>query len=122
MIRLAMASEEELVGSLRSGRGGIVRCRRTQGLVGLVLLIGALATALVHLYRSNADTFIKLNIVYVTITVLSYGMLHNPLLHETTIAGIFLYLGVLMAHTSRNRTLVHCKVTGTSERRETRRI
>ncbi len=81
----------------------------SQGLVGLVLLIGALATALVHLYRSNVDTFIRLNIVYVTITVLSYGMLHNPLLHETTIAGIFLYLGVLMAHTSRNRTLARCK-------------
>lgn len=82
----------------------------TQGLIGLVLLIGALSAALRHLYRENGDTFIRLNIFYTTLTVLSYGMLHNPLSHETTIAGIFLYIGVLMAHTSRSRMRVLSKI------------
>ncbi|MHB2265054.1 O-antigen ligase family protein [Aliihoeflea sp. PC F10.4] len=75
----------------------------SQGLIGFVLLFGALWTAVAHLYRRNADTSVRLNIAYVTVTVLSYGMVHNPMLHETTIAAIFLYIGVLMAHTARHR-------------------
>lgn len=86
----------------------------SQGLIGFGLLMGALSTILVHLYRRNSDTSIRLNILYLTITVLSYGMLHNPLLHETTIAGIFLYIGVLTAQTSRNRMFASCKITRTS--------
>lgn len=84
-----------------------------QGLLGLGLLMGALSVALVHIYRQNGDSSVRLNIVYVTITVLSYGMMHNPLLHETTITGIFLYIGVLMAQTNRNRMFASYKITST---------
>ncbi|MHB2266538.1 O-antigen ligase family protein [Aliihoeflea sp. PC F10.4] len=83
----------------------------SQGLIGFALLFGALWTAVVHLYRRNADTSVRLNIAYVTVTVLSYGMVHNPMLHETTIAAIFLYIGVLMAQTSRDRMSAAYKIT-----------
>jgi O-antigen ligase len=73
------------------------------GLPGLALLLTLLVVAVRTSYVDAGDAAGKRNIVYFALAVLSYGALHNPFLHETTICGIFLYLGVMIAVAARNR-------------------
>jgi O-antigen ligase len=73
------------------------------GLPGLFILSGLLVVGLGYVYRYARDTAVKRNAFYFLAALLSYGSLHNPFLHETTICGIFLYLGVMIAAAARNR-------------------
>lgn len=72
-----------------------------RGIIGLALLLATLALAFGHLLRHVESPELFRNVVYVGLVALSYGMLHNPLLHETTIIALFFYVGVLIAHTFR---------------------
>lgn len=75
----------------------------THGLPGLFILSGLLVAGLGYVYRHVGDMAAKRNAFYFLAALLSYGSLHNPFLHETTICGIFLYLGVMIAVAARNR-------------------
>jgi O-antigen ligase len=71
------------------------------GLIGLILMLACLWFGLSHLYRHSDSACMKRCIAYFVIVCASYGMLHNPLLHETTIAAIFFFIGALNAAASR---------------------
>ncbi len=71
------------------------------GFVGLILLGGLIGLGFAHVLRHADNSALQRNAVYVFLVLMAYGMLHNPLLHETTIAALFFYLGVLIAHITR---------------------
>lgn len=73
------------------------------GAVGLVLLCGTILAGAGHVLRHARQAALQRNLLYALMTLGVYGMLHNPLLHETTISAFFFYLGVLIAHISRRR-------------------
>jgi O-antigen ligase len=73
------------------------------GLIGLMLLGGVVVSGTGHVLRHADDQALQRNVVYVLLVLAAYGMLHNPMLHETTIAAFFFYLGTTIAHVSRRR-------------------
>lgn len=72
------------------------------GAIGLTLLFAAAFFGFVFLWRNNSDCTIRRVLIYFIITWGSYAMLHNPLLHETSIATTMFLFSVLYAATSRN--------------------
>lgn len=73
------------------------------GAVGLIIMIGLFGSIAKYLWAGCANSAERRNLLYFLLISLSYGMFHNPLLHEMTIATIFLYLGVLHATVARRR-------------------
>jgi len=73
------------------------------GAVGLLIVIGIFGSISRYLWTGCASGAERRNLVYFFLIFLSYGMFHNPLLHEMTIATIFLYLGVFHATVARRR-------------------
>jgi len=71
------------------------------GAVGLLIVIGMFGSIAGYLWRGCTRGVEKRNLAYFFLIFLSYGSFHNPLLHEMTIAAIFLYLGVLHATVAR---------------------
>ncbi|MGU3574712.1 O-antigen ligase family protein [Brucellaceae bacterium C25G] len=67
------------------------------GLIGLILLTVAFVAAFIKLWRTAPDCCTRRVLIYFAAVTLAYGMLHAPLLHETTIATIMLFIGVLYA-------------------------
>ncbi|HWD12900.1 O-antigen ligase family protein [Pseudochrobactrum sp. sp1633] len=72
------------------------------GAVGFLLLLAAALCGFVFLWRNNSDCAIRRVLIYFTITWGSYAMLHNPLLHETSIAVTMFFFSAVYAGTSRN--------------------
>lgn len=75
------------------------------GIIGLLLMSAYLGGMLVYVFRYNPDQHIQRNVLYFAAAVFSYGMFHNPFLHEGTIILIFGYLGFLNGQATRNRML-----------------
>jgi O-antigen ligase len=73
------------------------------GAIGLIIMIGLFGSIAKYLWAGCANNAERRNLLYFLLISLSYGMFHNPLLHEMTIATIFLYLGVLHATVARRR-------------------
>ncbi|GAA0592014.1 O-antigen ligase family protein [Paenochrobactrum glaciei] len=67
------------------------------GLIGFLLLTAAFMSVFVQLWKTAPDCGTKRVLSYFAIVTIAYGMLHAPLVHETTIAVIMLFLGVLNA-------------------------
>lgn len=86
------------------------------GLPGLALLLTLLAVGLRAMYFGANDAAGRRNIVYFALAVLSYGALHNPFLHETTLSGIFLYMGVMIAVAARNRQRARVSIKASAGR------
>ena len=73
------------------------------GAIGLLIVIGLFASIAGYLWRGCARSVERRNLLYFFLIFFSYGMFHNPLLHEMTIGTIFLYLGVMHATVARRR-------------------
>lgn len=73
------------------------------GVIGLLIVIGMFGSIARHLWINCANGAERRNLLYFFLIFFSYGMFHNPLLHEMTIATIFLYLGVLHATAARRQ-------------------
>ncbi len=67
------------------------------GIVGLALLLTAFISLFVQLWKTAPDCGTKRVLSYFALVMIAYGMLHAPLFHETSIAVIMLFLGVLNA-------------------------
>ncbi|KXF78349.1 polymerase [Paramesorhizobium deserti] len=71
------------------------------GVIGLILLSLCAYFGLAHLFRNSSSAGMTRSLIYFIVICTTYGMLHNPLLHEVTISGIFFYFGALNAAASR---------------------
>lgn len=71
------------------------------GIVGLALLLGAIGAGLHHIWVFARDWSVKRNVVYFAAGLTAYGAFHSPFIHEGTLAAIFLFIGALLADSSR---------------------
>ncbi|MBX8824478.1 O-antigen ligase family protein [Ochrobactrum sp. SFR4] len=72
------------------------------GAIGFLLLLAAAISGFIFFWRNNSDCTVRRVLIYFTISWGSYAMLHNPLLHETSIAVTMFFFSVVYAGTSRN--------------------
>ncbi len=71
------------------------------GIVGLIFMAGAFISIFVYLWRTADSWAMRRALIYFAVICGSYGMLHNPLLHEVTIASTMFFLAALNAAASR---------------------
>lgn len=72
------------------------------GAIGLALILMAGLCGFVFLWRNNPDCTIRRTLIYFLIVWGSYAMLHNPLLHESSIAVTLFFFSVVYAQTNRD--------------------
>lgn len=71
------------------------------GIIGLFFMMAAFLSIFVYLWR-NADSWgMRRALIYFAVICGSYGMLHNPLLHEVTISSVMFFIAALNAAASR---------------------
>lgn len=71
------------------------------GFVGLFFMGAAFLAIFIHLWRTADSWAMRRALLYFATVCGSYGMLHNPLLHEVTIASTMFFLAALNAAASR---------------------
>ncbi len=71
------------------------------GVVGLALLLAAFLSIFAHLWQAMPEAATRRALLYFAAVGISYGMLHNPLLHEMTISSVMFFLAALNAAASR---------------------
>ncbi|WP_374788568.1 O-antigen ligase family protein [Brucella oryzae] len=71
------------------------------GILGLVFMAGAFISIFIYLWRTADSWAMRRALIYFALVCGSYGMLHNPLLHEVTIASTMFFLAALNAAASR---------------------
>lgn len=71
------------------------------GIVGLIFMAGAFISIFVYLWRTADSWAMRRALLYFAVVCGSYGMLHNPLLHEVTISSTMFFLAALNAAASR---------------------
>lgn len=71
------------------------------GIVGLLFMAGAFISIFIYLWRTADSWAMRRVLIYFALVCGSYGMLHNPLLHEVTIASTMFFLAALNAAASR---------------------
>ncbi len=71
------------------------------GIVGLIFMAGAFISMFVYLWRTADSWAMRRALIYFALVCGSYGMLHNPLLHEVTISSTMFFLAALNAAASR---------------------
>lgn len=71
------------------------------GLIGLVFLATAFGALFFYLWSAFDQDSIRWPLIYFGLVWFVYGMYHNPLLHETTISVIMLFLAAYNAQASR---------------------
>lgn len=71
------------------------------GIVGLIFMAGAFISIFIYLWRTADSWAMRRALIYFALVCGSYGMLHNPLLHEVTIASTMFFLAALNAAASR---------------------
>ncbi|WP_235969089.1 O-antigen ligase family protein [Brucella tritici] len=76
------------------------------GIVGLIFMACAFISIFVYLWRTADSWAMRRALIYFAAVCGSYGMLHNPLLHEVTIASTMFFLAALNAAASRRMMAV----------------
>lgn len=71
------------------------------GIVGLVCMLAAFIAVFIYLWRTADSWPMRRALIYFGIVCCSYGMLHNPLLHEVTISSVMFFLAALNADASK---------------------
>ncbi|NNU63125.1 O-antigen ligase family protein [Ochrobactrum soli] len=71
------------------------------GIIGLIFMTGAFLSIFVYLWRTADSWAMRRALIYFAVVSGSYGMLHNPLLHEVTISSTMFFLAALNAAASR---------------------
>ena len=71
------------------------------GIIGLIFMACAFISIFVYLWRTADSWAMRRALLYFAVVCGSYGMLHNPLLHEVTISSTMFFLAALNAAASR---------------------
>lgn len=101
-VKAALGDQATLLSGYIHVHNSILDELLVSGVIGLVLLLASACYGLLFLWRNNHNTTIRRVLIYFMIIWGSYAMLHNPLLHESSIAVTMLFFSVLFAATSRN--------------------
>jgi len=71
------------------------------GVVGLIFMASAFISIFIFLWQAADSWAMRRALIYFAVISSSYGMLHNPLLHEVTISSMMFFLAALNASASR---------------------
>ncbi len=71
------------------------------GIIGLIFIAGAFLFIFIYLWKTSNSWALRRALIYFTLVCGSYGMLHNPLLHEVTITATMFFLAVFNADATR---------------------
>lgn len=96
-VRRQAGDMAELLAGFRHVHNTVLDELLNDGIIGLFLLMGALFSILLFLWKTADTGGLRRGIAYFTVISISYGMLHNPLLHEVTISAVMFFFAALNA-------------------------
>ncbi|MGP2492980.1 O-antigen ligase family protein [Mesorhizobium sp. PUT5] len=97
MVREAAGPQGHMLDGFRHVHNTLLDELLNDGVVGLALLLAAFFSIFAYLWRAAAEAGMRRALIYFVIVGISYGMLHNPLLHEMTISSIMFFIAALNA-------------------------
>ncbi|RCS23355.1 polymerase [Phyllobacterium salinisoli] len=119
MVRAKAGENAPMLAGFRHVHNTILDELLNDGLIGLILLLSCAYFGLSHIFRHSSSPGMTRSIIYFIVVCATYGLLHNPLLHEVTISGIFFYFGALNAGASRFIMAQRCRMGSVPERGQT---
>ncbi|WP_343313797.1 O-antigen ligase family protein [Brucella sp. BE17] len=100
-VRSEAGDQRSLLSGFRHVHNTILDELLNDGIVGLIFMAGAFLSILAYLWRTAASWAMRRALLYFATICGSYGMLHNPLLHEVTISSAMFFLAALNAAAAR---------------------
>lgn len=101
-VRAALGDDATLLDGYKHVHNSVLDELLVNGAIGFLLLMAAGICGFAFLWRNNTDCTVRRVLVYFALAWGSYAMLHNPLLHETSIGVTMFFFSVVYAGTSRN--------------------
>lgn len=95
MVRAQAGEKASMLAGFRHVHNTILDELLNDGVIGLIFMAGAFLSIFVFLWRKADSWALRRALIYFALVCGSYGMLHNPLLHEVTISATMFFLAVL---------------------------
>ncbi len=100
VVRAQAGEQAALLEGFRHVHNTVLDELLNDGIIGLFLCLRR-SGDFVHLWRNSDSWAMRRALIYFAVVCGSYGMLHNPLLHEVTISSVMFFLAALNAAASR---------------------
>lgn len=101
MVRQAAGPQGKMLDGFRHVHNTLLDELLNDGVVGLALLLAAFLSIFAYLWHAATEAGLRRAMLYFAVLCTSYGMLHNPLLHEMTISSVMFFFAALNAAASR---------------------
>lgn len=101
LVRQQAGDKASMLAGFRHVHNTILDELLNDGIVGLFFMGVSFITIFVHLWLAADSWAMRRALIYFALICGSYGMLHNPLLHEVTISSTMFFLAALNAAASR---------------------
>ncbi|MND19253.1 polymerase [Ochrobactrum sp. MYb15] len=101
VIRTQAGDQASMLEGFRHVHNTILDELLNDGIIGLFFMFAAFLSIFVHLWRNSDSWGMRRALIYFAVVSGSYGMLHNPLLHEVTISSVMFFIAALNAASSR---------------------
>lgn len=101
IVRQQAGDQASMLAGFRHVHNTVLDELLNDGIVGLFFMFSAFIAVFIYLWRTADSWAMRRALVYFAFVCASYGMLHNPLLHEVTIASAMFFIAALNAAASR---------------------
>lgn len=101
MVRQQAGEQAPMLEGFRHVHNTVLDELLNDGIVGLFFMFAAFIAIFIYLWRTSDSWAMRRALIYFAFVFASYGMLHNPLLHEVTIASTMFFIAALNAAASR---------------------
>jgi len=101
IVRQEAGEQASMLTGLRHVHNAVLDELLNDGIVGLFFVSAAFIAVFAYLWRTASSWAMRRALIYFAVVCGAYGMLHNPLLHEVTIASIMFFIAALNAAASR---------------------
>lgn len=113
MVRAQAGEQGAMLAGFRHVHNTVLDELLNDGIIGFVFLFAAFIAIFIYLWRTADSWAMRRALIYFAVICGSYGMLHNPLLHEVTIASVMFFIAALNAAASR-RVMALCRAGPTN--------
>ncbi|WP_094541630.1 O-antigen ligase family protein [Brucella grignonensis] len=101
VVRAQAGEQASMLNGFRHVHNTILDELLNDGIIGLFFMFAAFLSIFVHLWRNSDSWAMRRALIYFAVVCGSYGMLHNPLLHEVTISSVMFFIAALNTAASR---------------------
>ncbi|MCX2695937.1 MULTISPECIES: O-antigen ligase family protein [Ochrobactrum] len=101
IVRQQAGEQAPLLAGFRHVHNTVLDELLNDGIVGLFFMFSAFIAIFVFLWKTADSWAMRRALIYFSFVCASYGMLHNPLLHEVTISSVMFFIAALNAAASR---------------------